>query len=211
MVWRRWRRSTDWHIFGVVITVFFGIGIAILFIVAVNARLRPILLELALAQTSNCITAAVDHAVAQQAISYTDLVTFERSPSGEIVAMTSNMSQANLLRAQLLDTALTALDGLKTKEIGIPLGTVFDVDLFSGLGPEINVRILYTGTASAEFENKFFSAGVNQTCHQIIFSIDADIVVLLPGQQHRTNVTTDVCIAETIIVGKVPETYLQIQ
>ena len=88
--------------------------------------------------------------------------------------------------------------------------TIFDWDVFSGLGPDIHVRILYTGTAKAEFENSFTTAGLNQTCHQIIFKIDADISVLLPGQQLNSTVSTGVCVAETIIVGKVPETYLQI-
>ena len=208
----RWRRQTR-HLRGlwVPLTVFAGVGLALLFIVSFNARLRPILLELACAQTSNQITAAIDRTVAEQAVAYSDLVTLERSESGDIVALTSNMAHANVLRAQLLDTALTALDGLETLEMKIPLGTVLDWDLLSGLGPDVHVRILYTGTASAEFENEFTTAGINQTRHQIIFKVDAEIAVLLPGRQCHTTVSTRVCVAETIIVGKVPETYLQIQ
>lgn len=207
----RWRRKIKPSVFWVIFTLVLGVGAAVILIVNLNARLRPILLELAIAQTSNCITAAVDRAVAEQAVEYSDLVQFERASNGEIIAMTSNMAQANRLRAQLLDVALNSLDGLETLQIGIPIGTILDVDIFSGLGPEIDVRILYTGTASAEFNNSFFSAGINQTCHQIIFSIDADVVVLLPGKQHRTSVSTDVCVAETIIVGKVPDTYLNLK
>lgn len=208
----RWRRK-NYHLRGLwgLLSAFVGIGLALLFIVQFNARLRPILLELARTQTSNQITAAIDRAVSEQAVAYTDLVTLERSESGDIVALTSNMARANVLRAQLLDTALTALDGLESVEIGIPLGTILDWDLLSGRGPDIHVRVLYTGTASAEFENEFSTAGINQTRHQIFFQVDAEIAVLLPGRQCRTNVSTRVCVAETIIVGKVPETYLQIQ
>ena len=206
----RWSRKTDPRGIWVLLTVFTGIGLALILIFRLNARLRPILLELALAQTSNCITAAIDQAVAAQAISYTDLVTLERTESGDIVALTSNMARANALRAQLLDTALTALDGLEMMEMEIPLGTVLDWDLFSGMGPNVNIRVLYTGTAAAEFENAFSSAGINQTCHQIFFRISADISVLLPGRQYHTTVSTRVCVAETVIVGKVPETYLKI-
>lgn len=176
-----------------------------------NARLRPVLLELALAQTSNQLTAVIDRAVAQQAVSYGDLVTLERAENGEIAALTSNMAQANLLRAQLLDAALGALDGLGELELSIPLGTILGWDLLSGRGPGIKVKSLYTGTASAEFENQFSTAGINQTCHQIYFQLHADITVLLPGRQYRTQVTSRVCIAETVIVGKVPETYLRLE
>ena len=191
-------------------SAFAGILLALVLISQLNARLRPILFELAISQTSNCITAAIDRAVSEQAISYNDLVSLERSANGDIVALTSNMGHANILRAQLLETSLEALNGLEALEFGVPLGTIFDWDLLSGRGPDVKVRALYTGTASAEFENSFSSAGINQTCHQIVFRVKAEISVLLPGRQEKTTVDTKVCVAETIIVGKVPETYLQL-
>lgn len=194
-----------------VLTPLAGIGLALLLILQLNARLRPVLLELALAQTSNRLTAVIDRAVAQQTISYGDLVTLERAEDGGIAALTSNMAQANVLRAQLLDAALAALDALGELEISIPLGTILGWDLLSGRGPSIKVKALYTGTASAEFENQFSTAGINQTCHQIFFQIHADITVLLPGRQCRTQVTSRVCVAETVIVGNVPETFLYLE
>lgn len=210
MISGRWRRRMNPHLIWCLITILVGIGLAAAFIVSLNARLRPILLELALAQTSNCITEAINQAVADQAVAYSDLVTFEYSSGGDIIAMVSNMARANTLRSELLDAALNALDGLETLEMGIPLGTIFDVDLLSGIGPNVGVRILYTGTASAQFENSFSDAGINQTCHQIFFSIHANLTVLLPGQQYNTDVNTKVCVAETVIIGKIPETYLHL-
>ena len=210
MISGRWHRKVDFRIAGTILSAFAGIALAVLFVSQLNERLRPILFELAISQTSNCITAAIDSAVSEQAISYNDLVSLERSVSGDIVALTSNMAHANILRAQLLETSLEALKGLETMEFSVPLGTIYDWDLLSGRGPNIGVRVLYTGTASAEFENTFSSAGINQTCHQIVFCVKADISVLLPGRQEKTSVDTRVCVAETIIVGKVPETYLQL-
>lgn len=209
---RRVFRSSrfDLRVFGAVLPVVLGVGAAVLFIHMINIRLGPILLELARAQTANHITTVVDTAVAEQSLSYSDLVTLERTESGDIVALTSNMAQANTLRAHLLDQALKALNGVEALELEVPLGTVFDWDIFSGRGPGIDARVVYTGAAMAEFENEFSSAGINQTCHRIVFLINADISVLLPGQQFSTTVTTRVCVAETVIVGKVPETYLQI-
>jgi sporulation protein YunB len=206
----RWSGRADPRKVWALLSLLLGVGLALVVIVQLNARLRPLLLELALNRTSNYVTAAIDRAVSDQALTYTDLVTLERSESGEIVALTSNMAQANLLRTQLLDAALTALDGLGELEVGIPLGTIFDLDVLSGLGPEIRARVLFTGTASAELENEFSATGINQTCHQIFFHLTADVTVLLPGRQCRTTVTTWVCVAETVIVGKVPETYLQL-
>lgn len=210
MVSGRWRRKIDLNTVGSILSAFVGISLAVLFITRFNARLRPILFELAISQTCNYITAAVDRAVSEQSVSYSDLVSLERSEGGDIIALTSNMAQANVLRAQLLAIALDSLKGLESMEFSVPLGTIYDWELLSARGPDIGVRVLYTGTASAEFENSFSSAGINQTCHQIVFHIKADISVLLPGRQEKTTVDTKVCVAETIIVGKVPETYLNL-
>lgn len=209
MVSGRWRRKqANSYIFWCCAIAAAGVSLVVVFVISLNVKLRPILLEMALTQTSNCITEAINQAVAEQAVAYSDLISFEYSSTGDIVAMVSNMSQSNLLRAELLNVALAAVDGMETLEVGVPLGTIFDVDLFSGLGPNVEVRILYTGTASAQFENHFFDAGINQTCHQIFFHVDADLTVLLPGQRYNTNVSTKVCVAETVIIGKIPETYL---
>ena len=208
MIAFRWRRKVDVHTVGLILSVVFGISLAILFISRLNARLRPILYELAISQTSNHITAAIDRTVSEQAVLYSDLVILERSEAGDIIALTSNMARANILRSQLLDVALETLNGLESMEFSVPLGTIYDWDLLSARGPEIGCRVLYTGTASAEFENTFSSAGINQTRHQIIFHVKADISVLLPGRQEKTTVETNVCVAETVIVGKVPQTYL---
>lgn len=187
-----------------------GISLALTLIVQLNGRIRPVLLELALAQTTNEITAVIDRAVSEQAVEYTELVTLERSEAGEIIALSSNMARSNALRAQLLEATLDALRGLETREMEIPLGTLLGWELLSGRGPTIKVKILYTGTASAEMENQFSSAGINQTRHQILFRLNAQVCVLLPGRQVRETVSAGVCAAETVIVGKVPETYLQI-
>jgi len=206
---RYFRRINQYETFALLIMCF-GLVLSILCIVRLNARLRPILLELALTQTANCLMSTIDRTVSEQSVAYSDLITLERSEKGEVVALTSNMAQANVLRAELLESSQLALEDLQSKEFQIPIGTIFDWDILSGRGPSVGVKVLYTGTASAEFENNFSSAGINQTCHQIFFKIDADVVVLLPGRQFRTEVNTRVCVAETVIIGSVPETYLQI-
>ena len=195
---------------GLACSVLLGVGLALLLIYRLNARLRPVLLAAAEAQTANRITAAINDAAAAQAVSYTDLVTLERDAAGNIIALTSNMAQANVLRAQLLDAALEAVNGLEYHELEIPLGTLMDLDLLSGRGPSLTVKVVSAGEAHAEFENVFTSAGINQTRHQIFFHITAQVAILLPGETCRSTVSLQVCVAETVIVGKVPDTYLQL-
>jgi len=84
-------------------------------------------------------------------------------------------------------------------------------DLFSGRGPKIPIKIVPLGTVSTSFSNQFTAAGINQTRHQIMMDIVVDISILLPGYQTGTQVTTQVTIAETVIVGAVPDSYFQMQ
>lgn len=207
----RWHRRTDWVYTSGPWVILAVLVLLVLLVCSLNARLRPVLLEVALTKTSNRITAAIDSAVAEQALSYSDLITLERSEDGDIVALTSNMAKANLLRAQLLEVALSALEDLETVDMKIPWGVISGWDVLSVLGSGVTVRIVYTGTASAEFQNSFTEAGINQTRHQIFFAVEADLLILLPGRQIHTTVTTQVCVAETILVGKVPDTYLSLE
>ena len=206
--WPRRRPMGRWN--GLLFSAALGIGLALAVICCVNARLRPILLEVAHTQTSNAVTAAINDAVAAQAVEYTDLITLEKDAAGNVIALTSNMARINSLRSDLLSCALEAVDGLELQEMGIPLGTLIDFDLFSGRGPEIWVKVLSVGAASAEFTNQFTEAGINQTRHQIFFDLAADVSILLPGEQCTSTIKVQVCVAETVIVGQVPATYLQI-
>lgn len=185
------------------------------FFSAVNGRIRPILTAMAVSQVSNAVTATVNDAIAggiaSQHISYSDMVTVETDANGRATVLTSNLEQANLLRTELLAQVLDALSELAMEDFSIPVGNLTDIDLFSGRGPAVTVQVLSTGAASAAFEHEFTGAGVNQTLHQIMLDVDVTVQLLLPGQTLELPVSTQVCVAETVIVGEVPETYLQLE
>ena len=208
---RRWRWSPDprW------ISLLLAGGLLLAFFAAVNNRIRPILTAMAITQTSNAVTEAVNDAVAEgitaEHISYDDMVTVETDANGRATVLTSNLEQANLLRAELLTRVLDAVSALAEEDFSIPLGNLTDVDLFSGRGPDIHLRVLSTGAASASFSHSFTDAGVNQTLHQILLDVSVTVQILLPGQTLELPVSTQLCVAETIIVGEVPGTYLQLE
>ena len=63
------------------------------------------------------------------------------------------------------------------------------------------------GSSEANFRNAFTSAGINQTKHQIILTVDVSVSILLPGFRTATKVSNSFIVAETVIVGTVPDTY----
>ena len=184
-----------------------------LFLLWINQQIRPILRAMATTQISNAVVAAVSDAIAtgiaSEHISYEDMVSVETDASGRITALKSNLAQANLLRSELLSMVLEQVSDLTTEDFSIPFGNLTDLDFLSGRGPSITVRSV--GAANASFEHIFTEAGVNQTLHQIMLDLEVTVQILLPGETLETQVPTQVCIAETVIVGEVPNTYLQLE
>lgn len=174
-------------------------------------QMRPILVSLATTRVSNMVnrivSEAVDEAIDGGNITYSDLITFEKDSEGRIAAIYSNMAAFNRLQSNILDIILARIDQVSARELSIPVGSLIGSVLLAGRGPRISVRMESVGSSSANFENEFTSAGINQTKHQIVLNIDVAVSILLPGFSTATTVSNAVTVAETVIVGSVPDTY----
>ena len=178
---------------------------------AVSAQLRPLLENLAVTRASSAVNRivmeAVDEAIQSGKVSYEQLISFEKNTDGSIAAVHSNMAACNRLQAEILDIILERISQVSARELSIPIGTLSGVSILAGRGPRITVRMESIGSSTAKFQNEFYSAGINQTNHRIILYIDVSISILLPGFTTATKVSNAVTVAETVIVGSVPETY----
>ena len=174
-------------------------------------QMRPILESLATTKVSNAVTRivseAVYEAIEQGELQYDGLVSFEKDTEGHITAVRSNMAAFNQLQAEILDTVLTRIDQVSARELSIPIGSLTGSALLAGRGPRITVRMESVGSSEANFRNDFSSAGINQTKHQIILTVDVYVSILLPGFSTATKVRNSFIVAETVIVGMVPDTY----
>ena len=183
--------------------------IAVLFIAA--TQMRPLLESMATTRVSNTVTRIVSEAVYEAIekgeLQYDGLVSFEKDTEGHITAVQSNMAAFNHLQAEILDTVLTRISQVPTGDLSIPIGSLTGSTLLAGRGPRITVRMESVGSSEANFRNAFTSAGINQTKHQIILTVDVSVSVLLPGFRTATKVSNSFIVAETVIVGTVPDTY----
>lgn len=177
-------------------------------------KLRPVVAEIAAAQAQNTMTAVVENAVtadlAARQVSYADFVTIQRDEGGSITALTTDMARMNLLRAELTAAILEALKEVDVSDIQVPLGSLFDLELLWAKGPALKTRAITVGTVRTEFDSQLTSAGVNQTLHRIWLEVDVPMTLLLPGGAVEVTVNTRLRVAETVIVGRVPDTYLQL-
>ena len=190
-----------------------GIGLATALITGISAQLHPVMVSMAVAKVSNETTQVLDGALSEklsgEGTAYQDLITLEKDEQGRIIALTSNMVALNHLRTEVLSTVVRAVDGLSRQELSIPAGNLTGISFLSGRGISLPVKVVSVGKVHAEFKNAFSAAGINQTRHQIMLDLRVTLDILLPGETVQAEVPAQICVAETVIVGEVPGTYLQ--
>ena len=180
-------------------------------LVPASVYLRRVASQMAVSDATDCVTLAINDAIygemSEGLFVYDYFVSLEKDADGHITAISSNMARINTLSAQLLRDVVSNADGGKI-EIKVPLGNLIGTNLLHGRGPDIPVEILVLTSSSAQFHNEILAAGINQTLHRILLEVNVDIDVMIPWDTISTRVTSEVLVAETVIVGEVPRFYL---
>lgn len=202
------KRGRGWN--PLLITLLLAAALAAAFISLLEVRLRPVAEQLASRQVNNLVTERLNAALGELSANYSSLIEIQRAADGTISAVTADMEQMNRIRSQAVRVALDTVSAVDVHTLGVPLGSLFDFDLLWAKGPDIDVHSLVAGTVSTEVRSDFRSAGINQTLHRIMLDVEVPLTVLLPGSSGKTVVTVSVCVAETVIVGQVPQTYLNL-
>lgn len=178
-----------------------------------RSRYRDVIRDLAQTQVKNTTSDLTNDAIAKQiaqgVIQYDRIVYFEKDLDGRITALKTNMSEINRLKTDILNLINDEILALDASDIGIPLGSLFLPELFSGKGPAIPVHILSIRNSDATFTSAFSQAGINQTLHKLTMIVSVDVAVLVLGQTSSFTINSEVVVAETVIVGEVPSTFLQ--
>ncbi|MEG2203707.1 MAG: sporulation protein YunB, partial [Oscillospiraceae bacterium] len=183
-------------------------------LLAIDAQIRPMIQSMAAYQAKVFATRAINDSIAEQLsredIQYDHLVRVSFDPSGQVSAVQTDMVRLNRLKADLTGAASDRVAELERQEIGIPLGTLVGGQFFSGRGPVVEFKVVPAGFVQSELIHRFDSAGINQTRHQIVMQLDVSIIALLPGYVTTTEVSTNVILAETVIVGVSPDSFTRV-
>ena len=179
-----------------------------------NERLRPVLEAKASSQAislmAQAIDIAVDNCLQENDMAYGDFVTITTDSTGKVTSLTSNTAVNSRFKRQVVEAVTRQLSGLDSDALGVPLGTLTGQPLLMGAGPLVRVKVDSVGDVTADYANSFTSAGVNQTLHRICLEITATVHLFLPGEILPVSVRSSVCVAETVIVGETPDTYLNL-
>lgn len=178
----------------------------------VSARLEPAVESMAVSGIRNRIAETVSAAAADclsdRGMSDGDFISIETDDTGRITSLTRDLAAESLLRRDLVDAITDALEPLGQESFGIPLGTLTGWIVFSGRGPSVRVRVLSFGDVEVQISQEFAEAGINQTSHQVFLDVSVTVYLLIPGDMLSVEADSRICVAETVIVGQVPDTYL---
>ena len=200
------RRPVRWIVLTIAVCV-------MALIIGISLFLRKLSSEFAMSDAVDAGTLAVNDSIAETLrehdYTYEYFVTLEKDSAGSITAVTTNTKNINLLSAELLQKIVKSADN-QNLDIRIPLGNLLGSNLLLGKGPDIPVEIIMLTSSFVSFDNQLFSTGINQTKHVITMKVDVDVDILVPWDTITTTVESDILIAETVIVGRVPETFVSV-
>lgn len=186
----------------------------LLFVLTASVFLKDISSQIAISDASDIVTISVNNAITEVLSSgdYSGdyFVDFEKDTNGDVTAISSNMSKINTLSSQILEKVVGTTEK-NTIIVKIPFGNLTGISLLMGRGPSVPLKIIVLTSSRVEFNNSIVTAGINQTKHQINLEVIVDVEILVPWGSETAQVVTEVLIADTVVVGHVPETYLNLE
>lgn len=175
----------------------------------------PLVQELSKAIVSNKASSIINEAVEAQLrsddIDYDSIIYLEKDYNGAVTALKTNINEINRLKTEILSVIDTMLLELDVNEVGLPLGSLILPEFFSGTGPTLPVKVLSVSTSDADFHNEFAEAGINQTSHRIYMEVQITMTILTPVGTEAVTASSTVVVAETVIVGTVPGSYVDVK
>lgn len=182
-------------------------------LLALFFRLQPTAISLAESRARVLATNALNDAIAaimDQNISYDDLMQVSYDATGRVSMLKANTMRMNELGSRIVLKAQRNLEQVASQSIRIPLGAATRMALLEGLGPGITVRMLPVGSVTTDFKAEFTSAGINQTRHRIYLEAVARVDLVLPNGAQSIAIRAQIPVAESIIIGEVPESYVDV-
>lgn len=159
-------------------------------------------------ETTRAINEAVNIAISDSCV-YSDFVTIEKDSDNEISLIYANSAKVNALARQMAIASQSKINALTSFDVDIPLGTLSGVPLLSEKGPKVNIVVSPVGTVNCTFTSTFQSAGINQTLHRIYINVESVVDLIIPTAHTQVETTTPILLCESVIIGKVPQTFLQ--
>lgn len=159
------------------------------------------------ALTVSTVNAAVT-SVLEAEPSFVDMVEYGHDANGDLNSIKINTTRVNAVMQRSVQKTQNGLSDMISSGVNIPVGSVSGITFLSGKGPNLNVAVIPVGSVDARLRSEFSEIGINQTIHKIYLSLDSTIKIIIPGAGNTIKSSSEVLLVESVIIGKVPDTYL---
>lgn len=159
------------------------------------------------ALTVSTVNAAVT-SVLEAEPSFVDMVEYGHDANGDLNSIKINATRVNAVMQRSVQKTQNGLSDMTSSGVNIPVGSVSGITFLSGKGPNLNVAVIPVGAVDARLRSEFSEIGINQTIHKIYLSLDSTIKIIIPGAGNTIKSSSEVLLVESVIIGKVPDTYL---
>ena len=138
---------------------------------------------------------------------YDELFTIEKDNDGNITMIKSNIIPINEIISDVAVKIQNSINKRGSENIKISIGSFTGSKLLSGRGPGIPIKISSIGNVETDLRSEFSAQGINQTLHRVYLQVDCEVSVLTPYNTISEKVSNQVLLIENVIVGKIPNTY----
>lgn len=192
---------------------FFAFFLILLILLFLYLRflVTPILYDNTKSQISSYATKSIDLAIAESLsnnINYDDFINIVKDKNDDITLIEANSVRINSLSRIVTKNVMNNFLSLSSRPVTISLGSFFGISIFAGMGPDVQYEVSPYGEVFCDFVSNFVSAGINQTYHKLYLDVSIKINIVLPFKTLKLNSNSKVLLCETLIVGKIPEVYL---
>jgi len=173
---------------------------------------RPVMVELAMSEVTTQAELAMHRVIGKmfQGIDCRELVRISQLEDGTVSSISSDMSRVNELKAEASIAIAEEIAAIDQIDFAIPLGTLTGNDITAGIGPRVPIQLMPYGSVSVSFHTDFTETGSNQTLLSVNLSAKTTVGIVIPSATMTEEVTTDIPITQTVIVGKIPDNYVNI-
>lgn len=177
----------------------------------IDRNFKPLVFSLAEARSAAMASQVLQGALAEaieDGVEYDDLMTVRMDERGQVALLMANTMRMNQLADRAGQAALRRLNNMSSERVAVPLGAALGMTLFAGTGPGVPVSIIPIGSIATDFATEFEACGINQTRHKVYLKVTASIRIVIPTGAKTTQVSANMLVAESIIVGSVPEGFV---
>lgn len=178
-----------------------------------DGNLTRVVLSLADARARSLAVQVLNEAVEEtlaSGVKYDQLMIVSTGEDGHVRLIQANTAEMNRLASHVTLLAQQRLEALEEQAISVPLGSALGVPILAGSGPKIQVQILPVGAVIPRFDTEFQTAGINQTRHKVILTLTATVRLVIPTGSSTLQATTQMAVAESIVVGQVPDSFVDL-